>query len=265
MSRIQERFAELRISRKKAFIVFLTCGFPDMRTTERLILELVDKGVDIIELGVPFSDPIADGPIIQASSQEALKKGVHLRQILKFIKRLRRRTAVALTLFSYYNPLFHYPLPALVREAASSGVDGFIVPDLPPEEAGGLRALTRQSGLDTIFFLSPTSTPERVRFVNRVSTGFIYYVSVTGVTGPRARLPHSLTEHLARLRCCLNLPVCVGFGIARPHQVNMLKPFCDGIIVGSAITRQIQLHRKDKDVVKRVGRFVAGLVSALKR
>ena len=259
MSRLDLKFAELRKLKKKAFIAFITGGYPDLDTTLKLILEFNRIGVDIIEIGVPFSDPMADGPVIQAASQYALKKNVHLADILNMVKLSRQYTDIPICLMSYYNPIFCFGEEAFVRKARSSGVDGVIVPDLPPEEAVSLRKAACKSGLDTIFFIAPTTSRERIRFVTKVSTGFIYYVSLTGVTGARQRLPADISTQLKMIKRQTDKPVCVGFGISSAAQAKALQRVADGVIVGSAIVKSIREHIGHKGLVSKVGAFVSSL------
>ena len=196
MNRIDRKFKELRGKKKKAFIAFITAGDPNLKTTEELVLAFEKAGVDIVELGVPFSDPLADGPTIQASSQRALNKGVTLLKVFDLIKRLRQKTEIPIALMMYYNPIFHLGEKNFVAKAVQSGVDGVIVPDLPPEEAKTLTALARKNGLSTIFFISPTTTRSRMKKNVNASTGFVYYISLTGVTGARKNLP---TQYLNQI------------------------------------------------------------------
>ncbi|MCD5401736.1 tryptophan synthase subunit alpha, partial [candidate division NPL-UPA2 bacterium] len=198
MSRIREKFKELRRRREKAFIAFITAGDPNLETTKSLVIELEKREVDIIELGVPFSDPLADGPTIQAASERALRNKVSLKDILGLVKSLRRRVEIPLTLLTYYNPIHRYGLKEFARDAARAGVDGVIVPDLPPEEGKGLKAFARKVGLDTIFLVAPASTSERIKLIAKSSTGFIYYISLTGVTGARDKLTEAIKPTLRK-------------------------------------------------------------------
>lgn len=259
MTRIEKKFKELKSANKKAFVVFLTCGYPNMYITERLILKLSEVGVDIIELGVPFSDPLADGPTIQEASTTALRNKVNLNDVLGLIKKIRERITTPLCIMTYYNPIFCFGEERLIKKAKMSGVDGIIVPDLPPEEAKSLVNLSKKFGLDLIFFLSPTSNQNRIRLVSRVSRGFIYYVSLTGVTGARERLAGDLIKNLKTIKKMTSLPVCVGFGVSKPQQVKQIYRFADGVIVGSAIVKKIKENLGRPDLINRVGRFVESL------
>lgn len=259
MNRIEKKFRQLEPQNKKAFIAFITAGYPSLRVTEKLIPELEKAGVDIIELGVPFSDPMADGPMIQEASQRALEKGTHLEDILKMVKRLRRHTQVPLCLMSYYNPIFCFGRKRFAESAARSGVDGLIIPDLPPEEDREFVKIVKRSGIDLICFISPTTSIKRAKFISGVSRGFIYYISLTGVTGARNRLPAGLIRHLRSIKRITNKPVCVGFGVSRREQIKQLYKAADGVIVGSAIIRKIKDNLGRKDMLKRVSAFVKGL------
>ncbi|MFH1888645.1 MAG: tryptophan synthase subunit alpha [Candidatus Omnitrophota bacterium] len=259
MNRISRKFHALRRKGKKAFIAFITAGYPSLDITRKLILEFSRVGVDIIELGVPFSDPLADGPIIQESSQAALKRGVHLNDILRLVKSVRGSIDIPICLMTYYNPVFCFGEERFARIASQSGLDGVIIPDLPPEEGISFIRSANKHDLDTIFFISPTSTRERIKFISRVSNGFIYYVSLTGVTGPRQVLPGDLSANLKLIKELTDKPVCVGFGVSRPEQVKAIYKIADGVIVGSAIVKEIRRNINRPGLVKSVGRFVSNL------
>lgn len=259
MNRIDEKFRQLRKKGKKAFIAFITCGYPDLSTTEKLVVELEAQGVDILELGVPFSDPLADGAVIQEASLRALEKKAYLPAILKMVKKLRRRVSMPIALMTYYNPIFCFGEKKFVDAALKSGVDGVIIPDLPPEEARPFLGYAKARGLANICFLAPTSSEARVKLISKVSQGFIYYVCLIGVTGARKNLPADLRENISRIKKYTAKPVCVGFGISTAGQVRSVKRLCDGAIVGSAIIKQIRKYLKDKNLVKRVGNFVGKL------
>ncbi len=265
MSRIGEKFEELRRKGEKAFIAFITAGDPGLETTESLVREFEQRGVDIIELGVPFSDPIADGPTIQAASERALKNKVSLRDVLRLVKDVRKRVKIPLVLLTYYNPVYRYGLEKFTRDAAKAGTDGVIIPDLPPEEGRELKAYAQRAGLDTIFLIAPTSTPERIKLIAENSTGFIYYVSLTGVTGVRNKLTGKVKPTLRKIHRLTKKPVAVGFGISSPRQVREIASFTEGVIVGSAIVKKIADNIETKNLTRQVGDFVAGLVRAAKR
>jgi len=257
MNRIDKKFIELKKQNKKAFIAFITAGDPDLVTTEKLVLAFEKSGVDIVELGVPFSDPLADGPTIQAASQRALARGVTLTKILALVKRLRQKTQMPICLMTYYNPVFHFGEQTFVAQAVKAGVDGMIIPDLPPEEAASFIQRARKMNLATIFFLAPTTNPKRIPLIAKSSQGFIYYVSVAGVTGARKTLPHILVRNLKKAK--VSKPVCVGFGISSGAQIKQLGRACDGVIVGSAIVKEIVKNHRRKDLVANVARFVRSL------
>jgi tryptophan synthase alpha chain len=259
MNRIDRKFNQLRKADKKAFIVFITAGYPNLSTTEKLILEFAKIGVDIIELGVPFSDPLADGPIIQEASQKALENRVHLIDILNLVRRVRKVVDVPICLMTYYNPVFCFGEQRFIQQALKCGVDGVIIPDLPPEEARAFIKHADESGIDIICFLSPTSTQKRIKFISGISKGFIYYVSLTGVTGPRENLPLDLITKVKEIKKYTQKPVCVGFGISGSNQVKQIQRIADGVIVGSAIVRKIKENIRRPDLVKRVSRFVENL------
>lgn len=235
---IARAFERARKEKRAAFVPFLMAGDPDLATTAELVVALAKAGADVVELGVPFSDPIADGPVNQAAAERALASGTTLEKILATVAGLRARTDVALVLFSYFNPIHRYGLARLASHAAASGVDGILCVDLPPEEARGeyLDAL-HANALDPIFLLAPTSTKERVKAVATAGSGFVYYVSRTGVTGERAELPRELTKEVTALRKALELPVAVGFGISTPEQAAAVGRIADGVVIGSALVR----------------------------
>ncbi len=259
MNRIDKKFSALKKRSKKAFIAFITAGFPDLSSTARLVIELEKNGADIIELGVPFSDPLADGPVIQEASGYALKKGINLPKILDLVRGLRKVTQIPLCLMTYYNPVFCFGERAFVDQAVAAGVDGVIIPDLPFEEAGELNRYAGQKGLVNISFLSPTSSASRVKKILSSARGFIYYVSVTGVTGSRANLSGDLKNQLGRIRKLTAKPVCVGFGISSPGQARAAAKIADGVIVGSAIVAKIKENIGREDLAQRVGRFAGKL------
>ena len=263
MSRIDRTFNILKNRDQVALIPFIVAGDPDLETTEALVLKMAESGADIIELGVPFSDPIADGPIIQSASQRALQNGVNPRNIFHLTERLKG-TDIPLVLMTYFNPVFCFGLKDFAEGCQKSGVDGVIIPDLPPEEAGLWISEARRMNLDTIFLVAPTSPPERIRLVGRCSRGFIYYVSVTGVTGTRENLPEELQIPVKRIKEISQKPVAVGFGISTPEQAKTVSRFSDGVIIGSAIIKIIGENLKIPDMIDRVGDFVSSLTKALK-
>jgi tryptophan synthase alpha chain len=237
---LAQAFARARAEKRSAFIPYITAGDPDLATTERLALALAAAGADILELGVPFSDPIADGPVNQAAAARALASGTTLVGILALVARLQPRLGIPVVLFTYFNPIHAYGIARFAEHAAASGVDGVLCVDLPPEEADGeyLDAL-RSHGIDAIFLLAPTSTRERVRAVARLGSGFVYYVSRTGVTGEQGELPRELAREAKALGKALKLPLAVGFGISTRQQVAAVSQVAAGVVVGSALVRLI--------------------------
>jgi tryptophan synthase alpha chain len=269
VSAIDEVFARCAAEGRAAFIPFLMAGDPDLETTALLLEALAGAGADLIELGVPFSDPIADGPVNQRAAARALAGGVKLSGILQLVARHRDRLGVPIVLFTYVNPLLARGVERFAEQAAASGVDGVLCVDLPPEE--GERELIpalRAQGIDCIYLLSPTSARERVQRVAEASTGFVYYVSCTGVTGERAELPENLPREVKRLRRRLRLPVAVGFGVSTPGQVAAVGEIADGVVVGSALVRLVEEMGGDPDatdLVNAVEQRVRDLTAPLRR
>lgn len=259
MNRIDKKFKELKKKRKKAFVAFIMAGDPNLAVTKELIFELEKQGADIIELGVPFSDPLADGPTIQRSSERALKNKINVDSVCNLVKSVRSKTQIPIAFLTYYNLVHHRGLKKFVRKAKASGVDGIIIPDLPPEESGDLRRVGTKNKFSIIHLLAPTSSNERIKMISKVSTGFIYYVSLTGTTGARKELPKEIASSLIKIKRITKRPLCVGFGISKPEQVKSISKSADGVIVGSAIVKIIEKNTGKKDLVKKVGRFVASL------
>ncbi|MGB9629395.1 MAG: tryptophan synthase subunit alpha [Thermodesulfobacteriota bacterium] len=243
---------------------FIVAGDPDLEITEALVFKIAESGADMIELGLPFSDPIADGPVIQASSQRALKKGVNLNDIFHLTGRLNG-IDIPLVIMTYFNPILRFGLGDFAKRSRDCRIDGVIIPDLPPEEAGAWISEARRVNLDTIFLLTPRSSEERIRKINRLSRGFIYYVSVEGVTGMRERLSPDLEMEVKRIKGHTKKPVCVGFGISNPLQVKEIGHFADGVIIGSAIIKIIEENLKDHRLFQRIQEFISSLKKELKR
>lgn len=239
MSKIEEVFKDLRVKGRKAFIPYIMAGDPDLAKTEEVILFFEEVGADIVELGIPFTDPLADGPTIQRASERALKKGITLKKVLEFVKRIRRSIKIPIVLMTYYNPIFKYGEERFVKETVQYGANGIIVPDLPPDEATDLIRFSKREGLDTVFLLAPTSTEDRVKTVARTSSGFIYYVSITGITGSRLQIDESLGESIKKIRKITDKPVCVGFGVSNPEEASRVSEIADGVIIGSAIVKML--------------------------
>jgi tryptophan synthase alpha chain len=264
MTRISDTFAALRARGEVALIPYITAGDPDLDITFQLVDELVRQGADLIELGIPFSDPMADGPANQRAAERALRSGTSLARVLELVQNLRRFVTLPFILFTYYNPIFCYGGERFAHDARQAGVDGVLCVDLPPEEADELKRETDRQDLDLIFLLAPTSSLARARKVLTRARGFVYYVSVTGVTGARTALPADLGEMVRRLRAISPVPVGVGFGISSPAQAAEVAEFADAVIVGSAISQIIEAHRGQSDLVPRVGEFVGSLKQALR-
>jgi tryptophan synthase alpha chain len=237
--RLQDKLAALKAEGRAGLVPFFSVGDPDLETSRDAILAAAEAGADVIELGVPFSDPIADGTVIQESSQRALAAGSSLPRVLEIVDWLRARTDVPLVVFGYYNPFFRYGDEAFARDAATAGADGVLCTDLPPEEAADLVAACRRHGLANIFLLAPTSNDERMRAVAEVASGFVYMVSVTGVTGARTSAPVGVDALVAKARTITGLPIGVGFGISTPEQAAEVARYAELVVVGSALVRRV--------------------------
>jgi len=262
--RIAAKFAELRARDEAALIPFIVAGDPNLDRTAELVLELEARGADLIELGVPFSDPMADGPANQRAAARGLAAGATLPAILSMVTELRRRTQTPMILFGYYNPIFRYGCDRLCADAARAGIDGLLVVDLPPEEAPELARPARAAGLDIIYLLAPTTPLERSRIIARSASGFLYYVSVAGVTGARTDLAHDLRANVCELRTVTSLPIGVGFGISTAVQAREVATFADAVVVGSAISLMIETHAHSDQLVEIVGDFAAKLKNAMR-
>lgn len=259
MNRIEAKFKELRKQGKKALITYICAGDPNLRTTGELVLELEKSGADIIELGVPFSDPIADGPTIQRAALRSLKNGTSLGDILGLVRKIRQKSQIPILLMTYFNPVYQFGLEKLAQAAVNSGVDGFIIPDLLPESGREVSRILKKHNLDPIYLVSPLTSGQRLGLISKESAGFVYYVSVTGITGARTNLPQDIAKHAQELRRYIKQPVAVGFGVSNARQVKQLFAWFDGVIVGSAIVSIIEKNIGKKDLVAKVGKFVRSL------
>lgn len=259
MSRIALAFARLKREGRRGFIPFITAGDPGLQTTGELLIELESAGATVIELGVPFSDPMADGPVIQRASERALKHGFGIREILDVVA--DAKLEVPVVLFSYFNPLLRYGIERLSREARAAGVDGVLITDLSPEEAGEVAATLRANDLEMIFLVAPTSTDARLSMVAKRASGFIYAVSRAGVTGAQSEMSRDAAQLVSRVRQVSDLPVAVGFGISNAAQVAEVCRYADAAVVGSAIVALIEKFSGEKDIVERVGAFARKLIS----
>jgi tryptophan synthase alpha chain len=262
--RIKRKFTELRARGEAALVPFIVAGDPDLDTTRRMMLELETRGADLIELGVPFSDPMADGPANQRALARGLGAGASIAAILSMVSELRAETEIPLILFGYYNPIFHYGCEKLCVDAARAGIDGLLAIDLPPEEGAELKRPARANGLDIIQLLAPTTPVERSRKVARSASGFLYFVSVTGVTGARTHLDADLSANMRELRSVTDLPIGVGFGISTPAQAAEVATIADAVVVGSAISLLIEAHIKSGDVIEAVGGLVGAMKTAMR-
>src|SRR5262245_26497683 len=263
MSRLSERFALLRARGEKALIPFVTAGDPDLATTEAIVPALALAGADAIELGVPFSDPMAEGPTIQRSSERAVRSGTSLRKVLQLVQRLRASVDVPIVLMGYANNLFAMGEQEFAAGAAEVGVDGVIAVDLPPEEGEGLHAALRARGVDPILLAAPTTRPDRLEMLAKRTAGFLYFVSLTGTTGARRALSETLEGEVRAVRAVSDVPVCVGFGVSTPDQAARIASFADGVVVGSALVDRIERAGSPDAAVEAAAAFVAELKRGL--
>jgi tryptophan synthase alpha chain len=247
-TRIQSLFEQLKKQPRAALIAYITAGDPTPERTPEIVAALERGGVDLIELGVPFSDPIADGPVIQRGSDRALRAGTNVPKVLEMARRIREHSQIPLLLFTYMNPVLRYGLERLATDAKAAGIDGCLLTDLSVEEAGSYMGVMRSAGLDTVFLAAPTSTEARLKLAAQYSTGFAYLVSRTGVTGERAALSDALEPLIARTRAVTNLPLAAGFGISTPQQAGVVAKMADGVVVGSAIVRMIENNASDAEL-----------------
>ena len=262
MNQIDELFKRKRAAEEKSLILFLSAGFPSLEFTAELLPKLCDWGCDLIELGIPFSDPIADGPTIQAASTEALAAGATVRGILELIPPMREKTATPLILFTAFNPLLKYGLEEIVRDAKTAGADGFLVADLPPEEGEEFAALCAGQDMALVYLIAPTSSPERRKTIVEKSTGFIYYIARRGVTGARQALDDDLEEQVGKISALTDKPVAVGFGVSEPEHVRQVARFADGIVVGSALIDTVRRACLTSDPLPQIEAYVRSLAKA---
>ena len=262
MNRIENKFTSLRANNEKALIVYLTAGDPSLDITKNLIFDLEKNGVDILEIGVPFSDPTADGPVIQAASQRSLKSGTTLDGVMKMIAEVRKVSEIPIVLFGYFNPIFAYGVKKFAQSARAAGVDGVLVVDLPYEEAKELRNYTDTVGIDFISLIAPTTDKERLKKIAARASGFLYYISITGITGTVAPKIGDIKTEVQNIRKITNLPIAVGFGISQPQQAKEIARFADGVVIGSAIVRLIDENKNNRDLTKQ---FPVMLVTSRKR
>jgi tryptophan synthase alpha chain len=265
MNRIDKRFRALRTAGQKGFIAYICAGDPNLKSTARLARGFERVGVDVLELGVPFSDPLADGVVNQLAAERALRSGTTLPSVLKMVAALRRKgCAVPVVLYVYFNLLHHYRLKEFVRDAADAGVDGVLALDLPPEEGAVYESLMKRAGLHPVYLVAPTTPEERIHQIARHASGFIYYVSREGVTGMQKQLAPAVTSHVGSIRKYSKLPVAIGFGISNPAQARAAAQTADAVVVGSAIVNQIAGLGNDRQLAGKVSRFVGSMVKAVK-
>ncbi len=263
MGQIEKKFESLRDRKEKALIVYLTAGDPSLEITKKLIFGLEKAEVDILEIGVPFSDPTADGPVIQAASQRALKAGTTLEGVLDLVTEVRKVSGIPIMLFGYFNPIFAYGVKKFAHAACEAGVDGVLVVDLPYEEAKELRIYTDAVGIDFISLIAPTTDSERLSKIAAEATGFLYYISITGITGTAAPKIENIKTEVEKIRKITRLPIAVGFGISKPQQAREIGRFADGIVIGSAVVCLIDENKNNCDLVKIVSGYVSGIKKAL--
>ena len=259
LNRIDRRLNEIKSSGGKALVCFLTCGDPDLGTTERLVKEISKNGADIVELGIPFSDPLADGPSIQAASFRALSNGASVRGVFDCVRNIRKDCDTPIVLMTYFNPINRYGLERFAADAADAGADGVILTDLPPEEAADWKKAADNAGIATIFLVAPTSTKDRIALGANMASGFIYCVSRTGVTGARADVPVDLHDLVGSIKAVSDLPVMIGFGISNADHIKSVTEFADGAVVGSALVNVIAESPNPDEAVRRAGEFVRKL------
>jgi len=262
--RIEKALRRSRGKKEKSLIIYITAGDPTLKVTEELVCSIAQAGADVVELGIPFSDPLADGLTIQQASQRALKGKVTISKILSTIEKIRKKSSIPIALMTYYNPIFYYGLDRFAADSKAVGVDGLIVPDLPLEESKELRDITDRFGIELISFIAPTSTPQRTKAIAKVAQGFIYCVSVTGVTGIRENISLDIAEMIKKIRPYTDIPLALGFGISNAKQAKEMIKYTDAIIVGSAVVKIIENYQKDLSMLlEQVKSFVKSLKEAI--
>ncbi|HON58643.1 MAG TPA: tryptophan synthase subunit alpha [Smithella sp.] len=264
MGRIENKFSSLRAKKEKALIVYLTAGDPSLDVTAQLVPALEKAGADLLEIGVPFSDPTADGPVIQAASLRALRAGTTLEGVLKMIAGVRRISEIPIVLFGYFNPIHAFGVKTFARAARRAGVDGVLVVDLPLEEADELRRHTDAAGIDFISLIAPTTDKTRRKKIVSEASGFLYFISITGVTGTAAPKIGGIQNNMEAIRKTTDLPIAVGFGISKPRQAKAIGAFADGVVIGSAVVRLIDENRSRPNLVKTVSDYIREMKKALK-
>jgi tryptophan synthase alpha chain len=264
MNRISERFEQLKKQGRKGLVIYIGAGDPDLEATRRLAVALDRAGADVLELGIPFSDPLADGVVNQLAAQRGLESGTTPPKVLQTVEAIRRESSIPIVFFVYFNLLHKYGLERFIRDAARAGVDGLLVLDLPPEESGNYASLMSQAGLAPIFLLAPTTPEDRVRTLVAGGSGFLYYVSREGVTGMQSSVSDTIGSMTSMIRRHTSLPIAIGFGISNPEQARAVAVHGDAIVVGSAVVNQIATHGRSPDLVPRVAGFVQSLADAIR-
>jgi tryptophan synthase alpha chain len=265
MNRIVERFSRLAREGQKGFVVYIGAGDPNLEATRQLALAFDKLGVDVLELGVPFSDPLADGVVNQLAAQRGLESGTTPAKVLEAVSAIRRESQIPIVLYIYFNLIHRRGVEQFIRDAAQAGVDGLLVLDLPPEESDSYEALMRQAGLCNIYLVAPTTPDDRIELIVKRGAGFIYYVSREGVTGMQTKVADTIAQMTVKIHAHTNLPVAVGFGISTPEQAKTVAASGEAVVVGSAIVNQIAQYGKAPDLVQRVSEFVRPLVQAVKQ
>jgi len=264
MNRIEERFARLKREGKKAFIVYIGAGDPNLEATRQFALAFDQAGVDVLELGVPFSDPLADGLVNQLAAQRGLESGTTPPKLLETVAAIRQQSQIPIVLYIYFNLIHRVGMERFIVDAAKAGVDGLLVLDLPPEESDNYEALMRKAGVCNIYLVAPTTPDDRMELIVKRGAGFIYYISREGVTGMQTKVASNLAEQVAKIRTHTALPVAVGFGISNPEQAKLVAKEADGAVVGSAVVNQIARHGKSPELIGKVTAFVKSLADAVK-